>query len=101
MTCLINTFPFTGPSSVSYIDFVTEGWKRVNGEAPSTEAVLKARELEIRPVLKNNTEVRWVLQRATYYYYHPCYHLYHGIYNCVPATNHVYRIYSVAAVLNL
>jgi acylglycerol kinase len=45
-----------GPSSVSFIDFVTEGWKRVNGEAPRTETVLKARELEIRPVLKNNTE---------------------------------------------
>jgi len=101
MTCLVNTFPFTGPSSVSFIDFVTEGWKRVNGEAPRTETVLKARELEIRPVLKNNTEVRLVLQRGAYYYHHPCYHLYQGIYNYVPATNHASRIYSVAAVLNL
>jgi hypothetical protein len=70
MTCLVNTFPFTGPSSVSFIDFVTEGWRRVNGKTPSTEMVLKARELEIRPVLKNNSEVRLVLQRCTYYYYY-------------------------------
>jgi len=77
---LVNTFPFPGPSSVSFIDFVTEGWRRVNGKALSTETVLKARELEIRPVLKNNTEVRLVLQSGTYYYYyyHPCYQLYAG-----------------------
>jgi len=72
-------FPFPGPSSVGFIDFVIEGWRRVNGKAPSTETVLKARELEIRPVLRNNTEVRLVLQRGIYYYYHPpCYHLYAG-----------------------
>ncbi|GFG29208.1 hypothetical protein Cfor_09728 [Coptotermes formosanus] len=45
-----------GPSSVSFIDFVTEGWRRVNGKAPRSETVLNARELEIRPVLKNNSE---------------------------------------------
>ena len=78
MTFLVNMFPFPGPSSVSFIDFVTEGWRRVNGKAPNTETVLKARELEIRPVLKNNTEVRLVLQSGTYYYHHPCYHLYGG-----------------------
>jgi hypothetical protein len=76
---LVNMFPFPGPSSVGFIDFVIEGWRRVNGKAPSTETVLKARELEIRPVLRNNTEVRLVLQRGIYYYYHhPCYHLYAG-----------------------
>jgi hypothetical protein len=59
---LVNTFLFPGPSSVGYTDFVTEGWRRVNRKAPSTEMELKARELEIRPVLKNNTEVRLVWQ---------------------------------------
>jgi branched-subunit amino acid transport protein AzlD len=40
-----------------------------------------------------------------YYYYchhhHPCYHLYTGFYNSIPETNHVSRVYSVAAVLYL
>jgi hypothetical protein len=59
---LLNAVLFPGPSSVSFIDFVTEGWRRVNGKAPRSETVLNARELEIRPVLKNNSEVRLVSQ---------------------------------------
>jgi hypothetical protein len=64
-------FPFPGPSSVNFTDFVTEGWRRVNGKAPRTETVLNARELEIRPVLKNNSEVRLVFHwhASSYYYY--------------------------------
>ena len=36
-----------------------------------------------------------------YYYYYPCYPLIQGIYNYIPATNHVPRAHSVAAVLYL
>ena len=35
------------------------------------------------------------------YHYHPCYHLYAGIYNYIPDTNQVSSVYSVAAVLYL
>jgi hypothetical protein len=37
---------------------VWEGWRREYGKIPKTEHILQARELEIRPVLKNSLEVR-------------------------------------------
>lgn len=45
-----------GPPSVSFTGFVSEGWRREYGKVPRTEHVLQAREVEIRPVLKNNLE---------------------------------------------
>jgi hypothetical protein len=52
-------FPFPGPRSVSFREFVSEGWRRESGKVPRTENVLKARELELEPVLKgNSSEVR-------------------------------------------
>jgi len=55
----LTLFPFSGPPSVSYTGFVFEGWRRISGEVPTTENVLKARELELQPVLKEHgSEVR-------------------------------------------
>jgi len=36
-----------------------------------------------------------------HHHHHPCYHLYAGIYNYIPETGHVSRVYSVATVLYL
>jgi hypothetical protein len=36
-----------------------------------------------------------------YYYYYPCYHRMQGIYNYIPETKHVSKLYSVVAVLYL
>jgi len=43
---------FSGPSSVGFSDFVTEGWNRVKGEAPQFKEVLSARELWFTPKLE-------------------------------------------------
>jgi hypothetical protein len=59
-------FPFLGPSSISFTEFVSEGWRRECGEVPRTENVLKVRELELEPVLKrNSSEVRLFQHRRT------------------------------------
>jgi hypothetical protein len=47
---------------------VWEGWRREYGKVPSTEHVSQARELEIRPVLKNNLEVRISAGKCVYYF---------------------------------
>jgi hypothetical protein len=59
-------FPFLGPSSISFTEFVSEGWRRERGEVPRTENVLKVRELELEPLLKrNSSEVRLFQHRGT------------------------------------
>jgi hypothetical protein len=63
-------FPFPGPPSVSFTGFVWEGWRREYGEVPRTENILQARELEIRPELKNNSEVRLFQQGSVYIMLH-------------------------------
>jgi len=36
-----------------------------------------------------------------HHHHHPCFNLMQGIYNCISETNHVSRVYSVAAILYL
>jgi hypothetical protein len=34
-------FPFSGPPSVSFTEFVSEGWRRESGKVPTTERRLE------------------------------------------------------------
>lgn len=38
-----------GPNSVTYIDFIKEGWKSENGEKRKVEQVLEARTVTLQP----------------------------------------------------
>ncbi|XP_069704087.1 acylglycerol kinase, mitochondrial [Periplaneta americana] len=52
-----------GPPSVGYTEFVSEGWRRENGEMPCYENILEVRELELRPVLKetkSEDQQQWI-----------------------------------------
>lgn len=65
----LTLFLFPGPPSVSYSEFVSEGWRREGGKVPRTEDVLKARELELQPLLERNSsssEVHIYLDCNTY-----------------------------------
>ncbi|XP_058804230.1 acylglycerol kinase, mitochondrial isoform X2 [Phymastichus coffea] len=43
-----------GPPNISYMEFVTEGWRRLNGQKTLVNKTLEAREIEIHPSQLHN-----------------------------------------------
>ncbi|XP_063240936.1 acylglycerol kinase, mitochondrial [Bacillus rossius redtenbacheri] len=52
-----------GPPTVSYTGFVSEGWRRVNGQEPQVAEKLQIREIVLRPVIPQDSskdKERWI-----------------------------------------